>query len=468
MSFVHADFMLNNETAKHLFHEYAKDLPIFDYHCHLSPEEIAKDHVFENITELWLSGDHYKWRAMRANGVSEGKVTGSASPKEKFLAWANTAENAIGNPLFHWTQLELKKYFGIEALLNSDNAEQVYNEINEKMKCDSLTARKFIQESNVEFIGTTDSPLDSLEFHEKIAEDDSFDVTVIPAFRPDEYFQLKKHTVKKLEEACEQKASSYKIFIKLLETRVDYFDKHGSVLSDHGLNELVYTETTSEEIERIYRKILEDQVLTVIERNQWITRLLVDLGCMYAKRDWVMQIHFGAVRNAHTQLFTEYGADAGTDSIADQSYLAENLNCLLDALHKKEALPKMILYNLNPEYNAIVASTAANFQSNEQGIKSKVQFGSGWWFNDTEKGILRQLETLSDHGMLMHFVGMITDSRSFISYTRHDYFRRILCNYVGEQVELGKFPKEESLLKKLIQNICYFNAKAYFEPNRSQ
>ncbi|MEC6747961.1 glucuronate isomerase [Marinilactibacillus sp. XAAS-LB27] len=467
MNFIHADFMLNNKTAKHLFHDYARDLPIFDYHCHLSPEEIAKDHAFENITELWLSGDHYKWRAMRANGVSEEKVTGSASPKEKFLAWANTAENAIGNPLFHWTQLELKKYFGIEELLNSDNAEQVYEKINKKIERESLTARKFIQESNVEFIGTTDSPLDSLEFHEQIAEDDSFDITVVPAFRPDEFFLLKKSTVKKLEEICGQKAYSYKLFIEMLETRVEHFDKHGSVLSDHGLNELIYNETTSEEIEHIYQKVLEGQTLTAIECNQWTTRLLIDLAQMYAKRDWVMQIHFGAIRNAHSQLFTEYGPDAGADSIADQPYLAENLNALLDAMNKKEALPKMVLYNLNPEYNAIVASTAANFQSNEQEIKSKVQFGSGWWFNDTEKGILRQLETLSDHGMLMHFVGMITDSRSFISYTRHEYFRRILCNYVGEQVELGKFPEEESLLKKLIQNICYFNAKAYFKPRSS-
>lgn len=467
MTFIHDDFMLQNDTAKHLYHDYAKDLPIFDYHCHLDPQQIAEDHQFENLTELWLAGDHYKWRAMRANGISEDKVTGSASPEEKFEAWANTAHTAVGNPLFHWTQLELKQYFGIEDLLSGENWKEVYDEANAKLQDDGLTARKLVTNSNVTFIGTTDNPTDTLEYHEQIRADDSFDVTVAPSFRPDEAFAIgeEKFTtfLSKLKDATGKSADSYSDLVQLLEERVDYFDERGALISDHGLTELAYAEASDEEIDAIYSKALSNKDITSHEKAQYLTRLLTDLSAMYAERGWIMQIHFGAIRNNNDQAFKAIGADAGFDSINDQSGVAYALNNLLNSMNNTGKLPKTIVYNLNPEYNHIVASSVANFQPNEEGIKGKVQFGAGWWFNDTEQGMLRQMETLADHGLLMHFVGMLTDSRSFVSYPRHDYFRRILCNFVGEQVEAGKFPNEESLLKNLIENVSYKNAIRYFK-----
>ncbi|GEK89497.1 D-glucuronate isomerase [Alkalibacterium putridalgicola] len=467
MTFIHDDFMLQNDVAKHLYHDYAKDLPIFDYHCHLDPKQIAEDHQFENLTELWLAGDHYKWRAMRANGVSEDKVTGDASPEEKFEAWAGTAEVAIGNPLFHWTQLELKKYFGIEDLLTSENWKDVYDRANTKLRDEGLTARKLVENSNVAFIGTTDNPTDSLEYHDQIKADDSFDVTVAPSFRPDEAFAIgeEKFTnfLNKLKDVTGKTAESYAELVALLEERVEYFDQRGTLASDHGLTELLYAEATDEEIDAIYVKALAEKEVTKEEKAKYLTRLLTDLSAMYEKRGWIMQIHFGAIRNNNARSFEAIGPDAGFDSINDQTDVAYALNNLLNSMHKNGTLPKTIVYNLNPMYNHIVASTVANFQGNDEGIKGKVQFGAGWWFNDTEQGMLRQMETLADHGLLMHFVGMLTDSRSFVSYPRHDYFRRILCNFVGEQVELGKFPNDENLLKKLIENVSYNNAIEYFK-----
>lgn len=467
MAFIHEDFMLQNSVAKHLYHQYAKDLPIFDYHCHLDPKQIADDHEFETITELWLAGDHYKWRGMRANGISESKITGNASPEEKFKAWAETAEVAIGNPLFHWTQLELKQYFGIDELLTSKNWEDIYNKANRILKERKLTARKLMKESNVEFVGTTDNPTDTLEYHNSIQKDETFDVTVAPSFRPDEAFAIGENKfnlfINKLVDLSGTDITNYSELVKQLEARVDHFDAHGTLASDHGLTELLFAESTDEEIDSIFAKGLEKEQLTKEEKAKYLTRLLTDLAGMYTKRNWIMQIHFGAIRNNNQMMFNKVGADAGFDSINDQGNVADVLNNLLNHMQENGGLPKTILYNLNPEYNHIVASTVANFQANEEGIKGKVQFGSGWWFNDTEQGMLRQLETLADHGLLMHFVGMLTDSRSFVSYPRHDYFRRIFCNYVGEQVELGKFPNEEYLLKELIENVCYKNAKRYFK-----
>ncbi|MCC5894252.1 MAG: glucuronate isomerase [Alkalibacterium sp.] len=467
MTFIHDDFMLQNDIAKHLYHDYAKDLPIFDYHCHLDPKQIAEDHSFENITELWLAGDHYKWRAMRANGVSEHKITGHASPEEKFEAWANTAHAAVGNPLFHWTQLELKKYFDIDDLLSGKNWKDVYDKANETLRRENLSARKLVEQSNVAFIGTTDNPTDSLKYHEQIMKDESFKVKVAPSFRPDESFAIGEETftlfLEKLKEVTGQTADSYSKLVELLEERVEYFDQHGTLASDHGLSELMYAEAVDAEVERIYQKALNQDDLTKDDKAKYVTRLLTDLSGMYHKRGWIMQIHFGAIRNNNEQAFNAIGPDAGFDSIRDQTDVAYALNNLLNAMHQNGTLPKTIVYNLNPQYNHIVASTVANFQSNEEGIKGKVQFGAGWWFNDTEQGMLRQMETLADHGMLMHFVGMLTDSRSFISYPRHDYFRRILCHFVGEQVASGKFPDDESLLKELIENVSYKNAIRYFK-----
>lgn len=455
--------MFQNETAIHLYHDYAKQLPIIDYHCHLPPEEIAKDHKFDEMTELWLAGDHYKWRAMRANGVSEELITGSASAREKFKAWAETAEVSIGNPLYHWTQLELKAYFDVEDLLTSQNWEEIYDRANEVLKNNQLSARKFIEQSNVNFVGTTDSPLDSLDYHEQLANDETFNVTEAPSFRPDEFFTPTPEELKALEEVTGKTADSYKSVRQMLENRVDYFEQHGALISDHGLSELHFLEASDVELDVILDKWKKNEEVSERKQAKWTSRMLVDLTEMYAERNWVMQIHFGALWSANSHLFERAGANVGADSIQDQVNLARNLNHLLDAMDKRSALPKMILYNLNPEYNALVASTVANFQGNEEGIKGKIQFGAGWWFNDTEKGMLRQLETLADHGLLMHFVGMLTDSRSFLSYPRHDYFRRIFCNYVGEQVESGKFPNEEYLLKQLVENVCYENAKEYFD-----
>lgn len=467
MAFIHDDFMLQNDTAKHLYHDYAKDLPLYDYHSHLDPKQIAEDHTFENLTDLWLSGDHYKWRAMRANGVPERKITGDASPEEKFQAWAETAEASIGNPLFHWTQLELKAYFGIEELLNGDNWKEIYDRANEVLKEQNLTARKLIEMSNVELVGTTDNPTDSLEYHDQIRQDESFDVTVVPSFRPDEAFAVGEEKfnnfIKKLRDVTGKDIGTYKEMIRALEDRVDYFDRRGTVASDHGIGVLMYAESTDEEIETIFVKALAQKELTKKEKAQYLTRILTDLGAMYHDRDWAMQIHFGAIRDNNQRMYDLIGPDTGFDSTRDQENVAYALNNLLNAMHKNAKLPKTIVYNLNPEYNHIVASAVANFQGNPEGIKGKIQFGAGWWFNDTEQGMLRQMTTLADHGLLMHFVGMLTDSRSFVSYPRHDYFRRILCNYVGEQVELGKYPENDDLLKKLIQNICYDNAKAYFK-----
>lgn len=463
MSFIHNDFMLQNETAKLLYHQLAKDLPIIDYHCHLDPKEIAEDHEFQDITELWLAGDHYKWRAMRANGVSEEMITGNGSSKDKFKAWAETAEVVLGNPLYHWTQLELKQYFGIDDLLSSENWEEIYDKANKQLKSDGMTAQSLIRKSNVEFIGTTDTPFDSLEYHKQIAENESFDVTVAPSFRPDELYSLSAEDISRLEKLTGKTADHYKAFRSIVEDRVEYFDQHGALISDHGITELIYKDATDEEIERIFDCFKAGEAVSEDDKAKWMTRLLIDLGKMYHDRGWIMQIHFGAIRDTNQRLFEQVGPNVGVDSIYDQPKVASHLNQLLNAMDVNNELPKMIIYNLNPELNPIVASTVANFQSNEEGIKGKVQFGAGWWFNDTEQGMLRQMETLADHGLLMHFTGMLTDSRSFVSYPRHDYFRRIFCNFVGEQVEKGKFPDNDRLLKMLVENVCYYNAKRYFK-----
>lgn len=466
ISFIHKNFMLENDTAKHLYHNYAKDLPIFDYHCHLDAQHIAKDHEFKDITDLWLAGDHYKWRAMRGDGVSEEKITGDASSQEKFQAWAETVESCIGNPLYHWTHLELKEYFGIDELLEGKNWRSIYDKMNKVLKDEKLTAKKLIRKSNVDFICTTDDPLDSLEYHDEIAKDTDFKCRVVPAFRPDNAFAIGEEKfvsfIKILREATSLTISSYQEMLKGLEVRIDYFDKRGGLISDHGLEKIVFRESTDEEIENIFQKALAKQKIIEEDYEKFITRLLIDLGKLYYDRDWIMQIHFGAIRDNNSRMYRLIGANTGFDSIADQNNVAYSLNHLLDAMSRKNCLPKTVIYNLNPEYNHIVASAVANFQDNEEGIKGKIQFGAGWWFNDTEQGMLRQINTLADHGLLINFVGMLTDSRSFISYSRHEYFRRILCNYVGEQVERGKFPNDESLLKKLIENICYYNAVNYF------
>ncbi|MEW9670584.1 glucuronate isomerase [Ammoniphilus sp. 3BR4] len=465
-SFIHDRFMLKNQTAVHLYHQYAKNMPIYDYHCHLSPKEIAENRRFNNITELWLAGDHYKWRALRAHGIDERYITGDASDKEKFAAWARTVPYTLGNPLYHWTHLELKRYFGINELLSEDNWERIWDHCNELLKQEDYSVQNLIKRSNVKVICTTDDPTDDLFYHDQIKEQKDFPVQVLPTFRPDKGLEINKDTfvpfVEELEKATNKKLASYEEYLKALEERVQYFHEKGCRISDHGLGEIPFASyDESGELDAIFEAGRKGQAVSLENEKKFKTATLIFLAKCYKKRDWAMQIHFGAIRNNNTKMFKKLGPDAGFDSINDQGQLAAPLNALLDAFDQEDHLPKTILYNLNPIYNDLVGSTMANFQT-EPGVAGKIQFGSGWWFNDTKQGMIRQMSALADQGLLMHFVGMLTDSRSFLSYSRHEYFRRILCNLIGTWVEDGEIPNHPALLKELIENICYNNAKRYF------
>ena len=462
--FIKDDFLLQNEVSRQLFHKYAKNMPIIDYHCHLDPELIANNFRFTSITELWLSGDHYKWRAMRANGVEEHYITGNASEWEKFKAWASTIENLVGNPLYHWTHLELKTYFGITDLLNTDSARDIYEKCNKYLEENEVTTQSLIRDSKVEFIGTTDDILSDLRYHKQIAS--TINIKVAPTFRPDPVLNIHKNFCEYLklsEEKFDLTISTYKSLMEFLKQRMDFFHKNGCKSSDHGLEEFNYLNATNEEIEEIFLKGKAGQAISKKELAKWQGRVMKDLAREYSRYNWVMQIHFGAIRSNNTRLFKLLGPDIGTDSIVDQPNIAESLNGFLDSLDVTNQLPKTILYNLNPMLNELVASTCANFQSNSEGIKNKIQFGAAWWFNDTFRGMVNQLETLSDQGILMHFVGMLTDSRSFISYPRHEYFRRILCNFIGEKIEAGYYPSDQKMMEKLVKNITYWNALEYLD-----
>ena len=465
-TFIHENFLLNNPTAVELYHTVAKNMSIYDYHCHLSPKDIAENRKFNNITELWLEGDHYKWRAMRAHGIDEKYITGDADPKDKFAAWAKTVPYTLGNALYHWTHIELKKYFGIEELLNEDSWESIWNRCNELLQQDDYSVREIIKRSNVKVIGTTDDPTDDLQYHEQIASLPDFHVKVVPSFRPDKGLEINKETfipfVEALEKAVNRSLSSYEAYIQALIDRVHYFHEKGCRISDHGLSDIPFASFDESELEGIYQSGLSGSRVNVEDEKKFKTAILFALAKAYKERDWAMQIHFGAIRNNNTKMFQKLGPDAGFDSISDQGEVARPLNALLDALEMRDSLPRTILYNLNPVYNELIGTTIQNFQTNEAGIAGRIQFGSGWWFNDTKPGMIRQLTALADQGLLMHFVGMLTDSRSFISYSRHEYFRRILCNFVGAWVESGEIPNDPALLQKLVENICFNNAKNYF------
>ncbi len=464
-AFIHDNFLLQNQTAIDLYHQYAKKMPIYDYHCHLSPKDIAENRKFNNITELWLEGDHYKWRAMRAHGLEEQYVTGDADPKEKFAAWAKTVPYTLGNALYHWTHIELKKYFGIEELLNEETHEKIWDRCNELLQQDDYSVREIIKRSNVKVICTTDDPTDDLHYHEQIANLPDFPVKVLPTFRPDKGLEINKETfvpfVKQLEQVTNQSFSSFEGYVQALEGRVQYFHEKGCRISDHGLSEIPFAKFDQSEIDSIFQAGRNGKVVSIEDENKFKTAILMVLAKAYKERDWAMQIHFGAIRNNNTKMFKKLGPDAGFDSISDQGEVAAPLNALLDAFELADSLPKTILYNLNPVYNELIGTTIQNFQA-ESGIAGKIQFGSGWWFNDTKPGMIRQLTALADQGLLMHFVGMLTDSRSFISYSRHEYFRRILCNLIGTWVEDGEIPNDPALLQMMVENICYNNAKNYF------
>ncbi|WP_064614458.1 glucuronate isomerase [Streptobacillus moniliformis] len=463
MTFITNNFMLHNDISKKLYN-IAKDKKIIDYHCHLDPKLIAEDKEFEDITEIWLLGDHYKWRAMRANGVSETNITGNVSNKEKFKAWAYTLESTLGNPLFHWSAMELKKYFDIDELLNGENWEEIWERANKVIKDKKLSPKKLIEISNVEYVCTTDGPLDDLRYHDEIKKDTNFKVRVEPGFRPDTFFNLRSEIflmyVNKLSEITGKKINTYDEYIEAMYERITYFNDKGCNISDHGISKLEFTKYSKEEVEDIFTKVLNKESITDIEYMKYLTAFFIDLSKKYKELGWVMQLHFGAIRNNDVTLLKTIGFDAGSDSIMDQGNVAKNLNLLLSLMKENNSLPKFIIYNLDPSQNNIVACSLANFSSNLP--KGYLQYGSGWWFNDTKEGMLRQLKSLADQGLLMNFVGMLTDSRSFVSYIRHDYFRRILCEFIGDLVIKGEIPNDDRLLRKLIENISYKNALEYF------
>ena len=462
-AFMDKDFLLETETAQKLYHEYAAKMPILDYHCHINPQEIAEDRKFENITQVWLGGDHYKWRQMRSNSVEEKYITGDASDREKFQKWAETLEKAIGNPLYHWSHLELQRYFGYYGALNGETAEEVWNLCNAKLQEDGMSARNLIRQSNVTLVCTTDDPVDSLEWHEKIAADESFEVQVLPAWRPDKAMNLEKPDyldyLKKLEEVSEVKIDSFAALIQALKVRMDYFAARGCSVSDHGLEYVMYAPASAEEIEAIFAKRLRGENVSRQDELQFKTVYMVALGREYHKKNWVMQLHYGVKRDNNSAIFRKLGPDAGIDCInnyAPSSEIADYLN----ALASTDELPKTILYSLNPTDNAAIGTIIGYFQSEE--TRGKIQQGSAWWFNDNKQGMIEQMTSLANLGLLGNFIGMLTDSRSFLSYTRHEYFRRIMCNLIGGWVENGEYPADEKVLGRMVQDISYNNAVRYF------
>ena len=463
-SFMGEDFLLSTKTAQYLYDNFSKDLPIIDYHCHINPREIYEDRKFDNITEVWLGGDHYKWRAMRANGVDEKYVTGDGSDREKFQKYAETLEVCIGNPLFHWSHLELKRFFGYEGVLNGDTAEEVWNLCNAKLAQDDFTVRNLIRRSNVEIICTTDDPVDSLEWHQKLAEVKDLGFKVIPAWRPDKAMNINMETflpyLEQLSEVAEIKIDSYKALVEALYKRMAFFNEMGARVSDHGIDYVPYKPATDEEIEKIFAKKLAGEELTTLEVEQYKTAFLLAMGRGYNKYGWVFQLHYGCKRNNNAPMYQKLGPDTGYDMAANYAPAAE-LADFLNALHEKGELPKVILYSLNPYDNAIIDTVAGCFQDGK--TVGKIQHGSAWWFNDHKPGMTAQLESLASIGVLGNFVGMLTDSRSFLSYPRHEYFRRIMCEFVGNLVENGEYPCNEKSLKRIVEGISYYNAKNYFE-----
>ena len=457
------NFLLSTETAQRLFHSYAETMPVLDYHCHISPEEIATDRRFENITQVWLGGDHYKWRFMRSCGVDEAYITGNASDRDKFFKWAEVLGKAIGNPLYHWSHLELQRYFNYHKPLSQNTASEVWELCNKKLAEKDMSARGLIRKSNVTLICTTDDPIDSLCYHKAIAEDQSFSVQVLPAWRPDRSIAIEKPDfaayMEQLSSVSHIEINSFTALCKALKVRLDFFDSMGCVVSDHGLDYVMYAPATEQQADMILKKRLSGAALSQEEILRFKTMLLLFLGREYARRGWVMQLHYGVKRNNNTRLFQAIGADTGYDCIGDQAPAGE-LADFLNALECTDELPKTILYSLSPNDNAAIETIMGCFQ-NSQAV-SKLQHGSAWWFNDHRPGMEAHLRSLASLGNLSGFVGMLTDSRSFLSYTRHEYFRRILCEYIGTLVENGEFADDEQILSDLVKDISYRNAVAYF------
>ena len=461
-NFIHDDFLLGNKTAIKLYHQYAENQPIIDFHCHLSPSMIADDRQFSNLTQAWLEGDHYKWRALRINGVEEKFCTGNASDTEKFKKWAYTVPATAGNPLYHWTHLELARYFGIYDLLSPDTADSVYEKASAMLQTKEFSTRSMIRKMKVELVCTTDDPTDSLEPHKALKK--SFEIPVLPTWRPDNIIKTEDPAklsayIQKLESASNIGISNLTTLFEALDKRHQYFHDMGTRLSDHGLDRFYYAQYTSSELEKIIAKVLKGSTITVEEAEIYKCAMMTGLCRMNHKRGWTQQFHVGALRNNNTRAFRKLGPDTGWDSIGIPQD-AFKMSRFLDTLDDTDQLAKTILYNLNPADNEMMVTMAGNFNDGSTAVK--VQYGAAWWFLDQKTGMEKHLKDLSALGLLRRFVGMVTDSRSFLSYPRHEYFRRLACNYVGEEVEKGTIPDEEYLLKPMIEGISYKNAKEYF------
>jgi len=461
--FLDEDFLLTNKTARHLYHDYAAAQPIIDYHCHLPVKDIAEDHRFRDLQEIWLAGDHYKWRAMRTNGIDERYCTGDASPREKFDKWAETVPYTMRNPLYHWTHLELKRYFGITDLLSPATAGAIWEKANSMLQEPDFSCRNLLTKMKVEVACTTDDTADSLQYHEQLQEEFS-EVKVYPAFRPDRAMAVEDPEsynayLDRLSEAAAMEIASYGDLLEALKKRHDFFDAHGCRLSDHGIDTFYAEDYTDKEVEKIFHRIRSGKELDILSIKKIKTALLTEFAVMDHDKGWVQQYHYGALRNNNRLMYERLGPDTGFDSI-DDIPAARNMSRFLDRLAYRERLTKTILYNLNPADNELVATMAGNFQDGT--VAGKIQFGAAWWFLDQKEGMERQLNALSALGLLSRFVGMLTDSRSFMSYPRHEYFRRILCNLIGSDVEEGLLPNDMEWLGKMVENISYFNAKEYF------
>jgi glucuronate isomerase len=461
-NFIDENFLLETEYARKLYHEKAKFLPLIDYHCHLSAKDIAENRIFENLTQLWIAGDHYKWRAMRALGIEEKYITGKAGDKEKFQKWAETIPYTLMNPLYHWTHLELKRYFGIDELLDPSNAGKIYDQCNKLISTPEFSVRHLLHKMNVEVVCTTDDPADELEHHQKIAKE-NFEIKILPTFRPDKFLGIEHEDfndyLNKISEQTGIGITDFQTLLDAVNSRVSYFHDNGCRLSDHGLDCACAEDFTEEEINNILKKKFAGEQPTPAEVLVYKSALMHHLGKMYAERNWTMQLHLGPIRNTNTKMLEQLGADAGVDSIGDFQQ-AKPLARYLDSLNRVDSLPKTILYNVNPSENEVMATMAGNFMGDTQ--KGKIQHGSAWWFLDQKDGIEKQLTTISNMGLISCFVGMLTDSRSFLSFPRHEYFRRILCNYFGNAIQKRELPEDLEWTGKIIQDICYYNAKEYF------
>lgn len=461
--FIHDNFLLENSYAEELYHNYAKELPIIDYHNHLPPQEMVDNKIYGNLSQVWINGDHYKWRAMRTLGIDEHFITGEASDKDKFLKWAETVPYTLRNPLYHWTHLELARYFGEYDLLSPKTANRIYEETSEKLSSEAYSCQNLLLKMNAELVCTTEDPIDNLQYHKKLSSGD-FKVKVSTAFRPDKSILIEAEGytdyLQKLGEVAQIEIQSYQDLCDALLQRVAYFNENGCKLCDHGLNYIDYLPASNQEINQIFTRKLQGKTLSEEDIQKFHTAILMFLSETYHSYGWVQQFHLGALRNNNARMHRQLGPDTGWDSIGDYSQ-AVNLSAFLNALDSKDKLTKTILYNLNPSDNEVMATMIGNF--NDGSVKGKVQFGSGWWFLDQKDGMTKQLNALSNMGLLSCFVGMLTDSRSFLSFPRHEYFRRLLCQILGDEIKRGELPNDMEWIGKIVQDISYYNAKDYFK-----